>query len=119
MKEENKNKRVLQVELDNNVKKVDITGKDADDNVVMRQELSEDDLNLVTGGNLSTALTGEQSVIGGLGGDTRLMSLDGDRSALVSTQTNCPRMGLSADAGSAGTSLYSSPSEVYKISLGG
>ena len=119
MKEENKDKRVLQVEIGNNVKKVDITGKDADDNVVMRQELSEDDLNLVTGGNLSTALAIEQSVIGGLGGDTRLMSLDGDRSSIVGTQANCPRMGLSADAGSAGTSLYSSPSDVYKNSFGG
>lgn len=119
MKEVNKDKRVLQVELDNNVKKVDITGKDADDNVVMRQELSEDDLNLVTGGNLSTALAIEQSVIGGLGGDTRLMSLDGDLSTIVGTQTGCARMGLSTDAGSAGTSLYSSPGEDYKISFGG
>ena len=50
MKEVNKDKRVLQVELDNNVKKVDITGKDADDNVVMRQELSEDDLDQIAGG---------------------------------------------------------------------
>ena len=118
MKEVNNDKRVLQVELDNNVKKVDITGKDADDNVVMRQELSEDDLNLVTGGNLSTALTGEQSVIGGLGGGTRLPSLDGD-SPIVGTQADCARMGLSTDAGSAGTSLYSSPGEDYKISFGG
>ena len=50
MKEENKNKRVLQVELDNNVKKVAITGVDADDKVVMRQELNEDDLDQITGG---------------------------------------------------------------------
>lgn len=50
MKEENKNKRVLQVEIGNNVKKVDITGKDADDNVVMRQELNEDDLDQIAGG---------------------------------------------------------------------
>ena len=50
MKEENKNKRVLQVELDNNVKKVAITGVDADDKVVMRQELSEDDLDQIAGG---------------------------------------------------------------------
>lgn len=48
--EENKNKRVLQIELDNNVKKVAITGMDADDKVVMRQELNENDLNAVTGG---------------------------------------------------------------------
>ena len=119
MKEVNNDKRVLQVELDNNVKKVAITGVDADDNVVMRQELSEDDLNLVTGGNLSTALAREQSVIGGLGGDTRLTSLDGDRSALVDIQPDSARMGLSADAGSAGISRYSNPGEVYKISFGG
>ena len=50
MKAENKDKRVLQVEIDNNVKKVDITGKDADDKVVMRQELNEDDLDQIAGG---------------------------------------------------------------------
>jgi len=50
MKEENKDKRVLQVELDNNVKKVAITGVDADDKVVMRQELNEDDLDQIAGG---------------------------------------------------------------------
>ncbi len=50
MKEENKDKRVLQVELDNNVKKVAITGMDADDNVVMKQELNEDDLDQAAGG---------------------------------------------------------------------
>ena len=48
--EENKDKRVLQVELDNNVKKVAVTGKDADDKVVMRQELNENDLDNVSGG---------------------------------------------------------------------
>jgi dsDNA-specific endonuclease/ATPase MutS2 len=50
MKEVNNDKRVLQVELDNNVKKVAITGKDADDKVVMRQELNEDELDNVAGG---------------------------------------------------------------------
>ena len=48
--EENKDKRVLHVELDNNVKKVAITGMDADDKVVMRQELNENDLDNVSGG---------------------------------------------------------------------
>ncbi len=56
MKEVNKDKRVLQVELDNNVKKVAITGVDADDKVVMRQELSEDDLDQVAGGVLYCGL---------------------------------------------------------------
>ena len=48
--EENKEKRVLRVELDNDVKKVSITGKNGDEKVVMRQELSEDDLEQATGG---------------------------------------------------------------------
>ena len=48
--EENKEKRVLRVELDNEVKKVSITGKDGEEKVVMRQELSEDDLEQATGG---------------------------------------------------------------------
>ena len=48
--EENKNKRVLRVELDDEVKKVSITGKNSDEKVVMRQELSEDELDLATGG---------------------------------------------------------------------
>ena len=50
MKEVNNDKRVLQVEIDNNVKKVAITGVDANDKVVMRQELNEDDLDQITGG---------------------------------------------------------------------
>ena len=48
--EENKEKRVLRVKLDNDVKKVSITGKDGEEKVVMRQELSEDDLEQATGG---------------------------------------------------------------------
>ena len=60
MKEVNNDKRVLQVEIDNNVKKVDITGVDADDNVVMRQELSEDDLDQIAGGNQYCAFNGDR-----------------------------------------------------------
>ena len=60
MKAENKDKRVLQVELDNNVKKVAITGVDADDKVVMRQELNEDDLDQVAGGLPRCALFGDR-----------------------------------------------------------
>ena len=48
--EENKEKRVLRVELDNDVKKVSITGTNSDEKVVMRQELSEEDLEQATGG---------------------------------------------------------------------
>ena len=50
MKEENKDKRVLQVELGDNVKKVAITGVDAADKVIMKQELNEDDLSQIDGG---------------------------------------------------------------------
>ena len=50
MKEENKDKRLLQVELDNNVKKLSITGMDADEKVVLKQELEEKDLEQASGG---------------------------------------------------------------------
>ncbi len=50
--DEQKDKRVLNIELSNEVKKVSITGKDGDEKVVMRQELSENDLNQATGGLL-------------------------------------------------------------------
>jgi hypothetical protein len=47
---ENNDKRVLRVELDDEVKKVSITGMNSDEKVVMRQELKEDDLEQATGG---------------------------------------------------------------------
>lgn len=47
---ENKSKRILNVELNDDVKKVSITGKNGDEKVVMRQELGEDDLEQATGG---------------------------------------------------------------------
>jgi dsDNA-specific endonuclease/ATPase MutS2 len=50
MDEQNNNKRVLNIELDNDVKKVSITGTNGDEKVVMRQELSEDDLDQASGG---------------------------------------------------------------------
>ena len=53
MEKELKNKRVLSIELDNDVKKVSITGRDSEEKVVMRQELDEDDLEQVTGGVLN------------------------------------------------------------------
>ena len=43
-------KRVLRVELDDDVKKVSITGLGSDEKVVMRKELSEDELDTVAGG---------------------------------------------------------------------
>ena len=48
--EEKKEKRVLQIELDDDVKKVSITGKNGDEQVVMSQELDEDDLDQAAGG---------------------------------------------------------------------
>ena len=48
--EEQKDKRVLRIALNDDVKKVSITGKNGEEQVVMRQELSEDDLEQTTGG---------------------------------------------------------------------
>ena len=48
--EEQKDKRVLRIALNDDVKKVSITGKNGEEQVVMRQELSEDDLEQITGG---------------------------------------------------------------------
>ena len=48
--EEKKEKRVLRIELDDDVKKVSITGLGDDDKVVMMQELGEDELDEATGG---------------------------------------------------------------------
>ena len=52
MKEVNNDKRVLQVEIDNNVKKVAITGVDAENKVIMKQDLNEDELDQIAGGKL-------------------------------------------------------------------
>ena len=41
--DEKKDKRVLSIELDENVKKVSITGLGDDETVVMKQELDEDE----------------------------------------------------------------------------
>ena len=51
---EKKEKRVLRIELDDDVKKVSITGKNGDEQVVMSQELNEDDLDQVAGGKFNT-----------------------------------------------------------------
>ena len=48
--DEKKEKRVLSIELDENVKKVSITGLGDDETVVMKQELDEDELDQATGG---------------------------------------------------------------------
>ena len=56
--EEKKQKRVLSIELDENVKKVSITGLGDDETVVMKQELDEEELDQATGGG-STARVSE------------------------------------------------------------
>ena len=48
--EEKKQKQVLSIDLNENVKKVSITGLGDDKTVVMKQELNEDDLEQATGG---------------------------------------------------------------------
>ena len=47
---EDKNKRLVNIEIEDDVKRLTITGQDDHDQVVMRQELSDDDLNGVAGG---------------------------------------------------------------------
>ena len=51
--EKNDEKRVLRVELNDDVKKVSITGVNGEEKVVMHQELSEDELDNVAGGGES------------------------------------------------------------------
>ena len=47
---EEKAKRVVQIEIDDQVKKLTVEGVDKDQQVVMRQELSDEDLDSVAGG---------------------------------------------------------------------
>lgn len=48
--ETDKNKRVVQIKIDDEVRKLTIEGVDKNQQVVMREELSDDDLDNVTGG---------------------------------------------------------------------
>ena len=50
--ETNKDKKVIQIKIDDEVKKLTIEGIDKNQQVIMREELSEDDLDNVTGGVL-------------------------------------------------------------------
>ena len=54
--ENKKEKRVVQIEIDDNVKKLTITGEDKDQQVVMREEISNEDLENVTGGGKGALL---------------------------------------------------------------
>ena len=47
---EEKAKRVVQIEIGDQVKKLTVEGVDKDQQVVMRQELSDEDLDSVAGG---------------------------------------------------------------------
>ena len=47
---ENKNKRIVNIEIDGDVKKLTIEGMDKNQQVVMREELSDDELDAVAGG---------------------------------------------------------------------
>ena len=47
---ETKNKRVVQIEIDDNVKKLTIEGVDKNAQVIMREELSDDEMDSVAGG---------------------------------------------------------------------
>ena len=53
--DEKKEKRVLSIELDDDVKKVSITGLSDDETVVMKEELDEEELDQATGGILRCA----------------------------------------------------------------
>ena len=50
MEEQKNNKRVLSIELDDEVKRVSITGMSSDEKIVMKQELDVEDLKQATGG---------------------------------------------------------------------
>ena len=64
---ENNDKRVSRVELEDEVKKVSITGVNGGEKVVMRQNLDEDDLELVTGGEGGYIRDGTYDETGGEG----------------------------------------------------
>ncbi len=48
--ETNKNKKILDIVLDDDVRKLTIEGKNGNQEVVMREELSDDELDSVAGG---------------------------------------------------------------------
>ena len=60
---------MLNNELDENVKKVSITGLGDDETVVMKEELSEEELDQATGGNSINIPSGQWSMVGCLDSD--------------------------------------------------
>ena len=66
---EKEEKRVVQIEIDDEVRKLTIEGVDKDAQVVMRQELSDDELDDITGGCLlNFGQGGTVGTVLGLGG---------------------------------------------------
>ena len=63
--DEKKEKRVLSIELDDDVKKVSITGLGDDETVVMKEELTEEELDQATGGRPITLGSIPTGAIGG------------------------------------------------------
>lgn len=62
MEEQKNNKRVLSIELNDEVKKVSITGMGSDEKVVMKQELDEAELDQASGGLKIVVLGCEKKV---------------------------------------------------------
>ena len=50
---EDKNKRLVNIEIEDDVKRLTITGQDEHDQMVMKQELSDDELDNVAGDRIS------------------------------------------------------------------
>ena len=53
---EEKAKRIVHVEIDDDVKKLTIEGVDKEQQVVMREELSDDELDNVAGGGINNTV---------------------------------------------------------------
>ena len=49
---EDRNKRIVNIEIGDEVRKLTIEGQDKNQQVVMREELSDDELDAVAGGSL-------------------------------------------------------------------
>jgi hypothetical protein len=56
MATEEKNKRLVNIEIEDDVKRLTITGQDEHAQVVMRQELSDEELDTVAGGTLKVQI---------------------------------------------------------------
>ena len=66
MEEQKNNKLVLNIELDDEVKRVSITGLGDDNKVVMAHELDEEELKQATGGASTSRPLGQTNWISGI-----------------------------------------------------